>query len=88
MKLADFSRLSKVNLNLIIQFNKLLKVLTETQHHRAAKNEYNFDHPQAFDFDLMCETVRRLREGKNVEVCHFEVLENPKLVNVFKTLRW
>lgn len=61
-------------------------MLTEGQHHLAAKNEYNFDHPQAFDFDLMCETVRRLREGKNVEVCHFKVLGISKLANVFETL--
>lgn len=47
---------------------KRFQVLTEEQHILAAKNEYNFDHPQAFDFDLLIETVRRLREGKSVEV--------------------
>ncbi|MCP9266077.1 Uridine-cytidine kinase-like 1 [Dirofilaria immitis] len=52
----------------IIERLEMPWVLTEEQHHLAAKNEYNFDHPQAFDFDLMCETVRRLRDGKNVEV--------------------
>jgi uridine kinase len=34
----------------------------------AAKNEYNFDHPDAFDFDLLHETLRRLREGKSCNV--------------------
>lgn len=34
----------------------------------ATRNEYNFDHPDAFDFQLMCETLRRLRTGKSVEV--------------------
>lgn len=52
----------------VLSMDSFYKVLTETQHQLAAKNEYNFDHPQAFDFDLMCETVRRLREGKSVEV--------------------
>uniref|UniRef100_A0A8R1TTV8 Uridine kinase n=1 Tax=Onchocerca volvulus TaxID=6282 RepID=A0A8R1TTV8_ONCVO len=52
----------------VLSMDSFYKVLTEEQHHLAAKNEYNFDHPQAFDFDLMCETVRRLRDGKNVEV--------------------
>ncbi|EJD75450.1 uridine kinase [Loa loa] len=52
----------------VLSMDSFYKVLTERQHHLAAKSEYNFDHPQAFDFDLMCETVRRLREGKNVEV--------------------
>ncbi|EJW88507.1 uridine kinase [Wuchereria bancrofti] len=52
----------------VLSMDSFYKVLTDGQHHLAAKSEYNFDHPQAFDFDLMCETVRRLREGKNVEV--------------------
>ncbi|CAG9529658.1 unnamed protein product [Cercopithifilaria johnstoni] len=52
----------------VLSMDSFYKVLTEGQHHLASKSEYNFDHPQAFDFDLMCETVRRLREGKNVEV--------------------
>jgi len=44
------------------------QVLNEEQHHKAALNEYNFDHPDAFDMELLCETLRRLRDGKKVEV--------------------
>ncbi|VDD93543.1 unnamed protein product, partial [Enterobius vermicularis] len=51
-----------------LSMDSFYKVLTEEQHVLAGKNEYNFDHPQAFDFDLMIETIRRLREGKSVEV--------------------
>jgi uridine kinase len=29
---------------------------------------HNFDHPDAFDFDLLIETLKRLKEGKKVEV--------------------
>ena len=29
------------------------KVLNEKQHEMAARNEYNFDHPDAFDFELL-----------------------------------
>lgn len=42
--------------------------MNEKQHHAAVKNEYNFDHPDAFDFPLLFETLQRLREGKKVEV--------------------
>ncbi|VDN02977.1 unnamed protein product [Thelazia callipaeda] len=52
----------------VLSMDSFYKVLTEEQHLLASKNEYNFDHPQAFDFDLVCETVGRLRDGKNVEV--------------------
>lgn len=34
----------------------------------AAANEYNFDHPDAFDFDLLAATLQRLKEGRKVEV--------------------
>ena len=44
------------------------KVLNEKQHESAAVNEYNFDHPDAFDFDLLVKTLTGLKEGKKVEV--------------------
>jgi len=34
----------------------------------AARNEYNFDHPDAFDFELLQSTLQRLKEGRMVEV--------------------
>ena len=46
----------------------MLQVLNEKQHDLAAKNEYNFDHPDAFDFELLATTLQRLKEGRKVEV--------------------
>lgn len=46
----------------------VLQVLNQKQHDLAGKNEYNFDHPDAFDFPLLIETIQRLREGRKVEV--------------------
>lgn len=46
----------------------MLKVLNVEQQELAHKNEYNFDHPDAFDFDLLKETLKKLKEGKRVEV--------------------
>lgn len=46
----------------------LIQVLTDKQHHQAAKNEYNFDHPDAFDFELLRKTLQRLKHFKSVEV--------------------
>lgn len=42
--------------------------MNEEQHKLAHLNEYNFDHPDAFDFDLMIETLKKLKEGKRVDV--------------------
>ena len=46
------------------------QVLNEEQHERAAVNEYNFDHPEAFDYGLLIQTLKILKEGKRVEVNH------------------
>lgn len=43
-------------------------MLNEKQHDLAANNDYNFDHPDAFDFELLITTLQRLKEGKKVEV--------------------
>ncbi|KDR15301.1 hypothetical protein L798_10738, partial [Zootermopsis nevadensis] len=52
----------------LLSMDSFYKVLSEKQHELAAKNEYNFDHPDAFDFELMASTLQRLKEGKKVEV--------------------
>ncbi len=44
----------------------LLKVLTEEEHEQAKAGNYNFDHPDAFDFDLLLETLKNLKIGKQV----------------------
>ncbi len=40
----------------------------EEERAMANKNEYNFDHPDAFDYDLLIETLHRLKEGKSVDI--------------------
>lgn len=46
----------------------VLQKLDEEKHLRAEKNEYNFDHPDAFDIDLMVDVLRKLKEGRKVDV--------------------
>uniref|UniRef100_A0A183BYP1 uridine/cytidine kinase n=1 Tax=Globodera pallida TaxID=36090 RepID=A0A183BYP1_GLOPA len=69
----------------VLSMDSFYKVLNEEQHQLAAKQEYNFDHPDAFDFDLLRETLVRLREGKSVEVPVYDFsthrrTKNPKLM--------
>lgn len=52
----------------ILSMDSFYKVLTPEQHAMAACNDYDFDHPDAFDFELLVETLRKLKEGKRVEV--------------------
>lgn len=44
------------------------QVLSLEQQTRAASNDYNFDHPDAFDFDLLTHTLRKLKQGKSVKI--------------------
>ncbi|GBN67757.1 Uridine-cytidine kinase-like 1 [Araneus ventricosus] len=52
----------------LLSMDSFYKVLDEGDHRRAKNNDYNFDHPDAFDFDLLIETLRKLKEGKSVDV--------------------
>ncbi|XP_034831323.1 uridine-cytidine kinase-like 1 isoform X1 [Maniola hyperantus] len=52
----------------IVSMDSFYKVLNEKQHHLATRNEYNFDHPDAFDIELLISVLQRLKEGKKVEV--------------------
>ncbi|TNM86722.1 hypothetical protein fugu_006952 [Takifugu bimaculatus] len=44
------------------------KVLSPEEQTLAASNDYNFDHPGAFDFELLVATVRKLKQGKSVKI--------------------
>lgn len=52
----------------LLSMDSFYKVLNEKQHEIADNNEYNFDHPDAFDFDLLIATLQKLKEGRKVEV--------------------
>ncbi|KAM8775706.1 uridine-cytidine kinase-like 1 isoform 2-T2 [Rhynchonycteris naso] len=52
----------------LLSMDSFYKVLTQQQQEQAALNNYNFDHPDAFDFDLIVSTLHKLKQGKSVQV--------------------
>ena len=46
----------------------LFQILTEEQHEAALRNEYNFDHPDSFDADLIYKTLQELKKGKQAHI--------------------
>ncbi|KAF6128073.1 uridine-cytidine kinase 1 [Phyllostomus discolor] len=52
----------------ILSQDRFYKVLTAEQKAKALKGQFNFDHPDAFDNDLMHRTLKNIVEGKTVEV--------------------
>ncbi|PAV76205.1 hypothetical protein WR25_21345 [Diploscapter pachys] len=69
----------------ILSMDSFYKVLDDEEHKQAEESNYNFDHPNAFDFDLLQETLARLREGKSCEVPVYDFTthardHNPKIM--------
>lgn len=56
-------------------------MLNEKQHEQALINEYNFDHPDAFDMDLLLEVVKKLKEGRKVEVPVYNFVTHSRETN-------
>uniref|UniRef100_A0A7N6AW41 Uridine-cytidine kinase n=1 Tax=Anabas testudineus TaxID=64144 RepID=A0A7N6AW41_ANATE len=52
----------------LLSMDSFYKVLSPEQQIKAASNDYNFDHPDAFDFDLLTHTLRKLKQGKSVKI--------------------
>ncbi|XP_021533434.1 uridine-cytidine kinase-like 1 isoform X7 [Neomonachus schauinslandi] len=51
----------------LLSMDSFYKVLTTQQQEQAAHNNFNFDHPDAFDFDLIVSTLKKLKQGKSVK---------------------
>lgn len=52
----------------LLSMDSFYKVLNERQHEEASRNIYNFDHPDSFDIELLSATLKKLKEGRKVEV--------------------
>nr|CAB3267486.1 uridine-cytidine kinase-like 1 [Phallusia mammillata] len=69
----------------LLSMDSFYKVLTPEQHEIAEQNEYDFDHIDAFDFDLCCETLGNLKQGKKVEIPMYDFTTHARKKNT-KTL--
>ena len=63
----------------IISLDSFYKVLTPEEQEAAARSEYNFDHPNAFDWKLACDTLRKLKEGKSAQIPIYDFTINDRL---------
>ncbi|XP_058265449.1 uridine-cytidine kinase-like 1 isoform X4 [Hemibagrus wyckioides] len=52
----------------LLSMDSFYKVLSDEQQLLAASNDYNFDHPDAFDFDLLVYILQKLKQGKSVKI--------------------
>ncbi|XP_069575585.1 uridine-cytidine kinase 2-B isoform X1 [Brachyistius frenatus] len=52
----------------ILSQDSFYKVLTPEQKAKAQKGHFNFDHPDAFDSELIMQTLRQILQGKTVQI--------------------
>jgi len=52
----------------LVSMDSFYNVLTQEEKDIANRSEYNFDHPDAFDFDLILTTLQQLKKGKQVHI--------------------
>ncbi|KAI9261180.1 uridine kinase family-domain-containing protein, partial [Sporodiniella umbellata] len=52
----------------ILSMDSFYNILTPEQSKLAHQSRFNFDHPSAFDYDLLFDTLTKLKEGKSVTV--------------------
>ncbi|XP_015675490.1 uridine-cytidine kinase 1 isoform X2 [Protobothrops mucrosquamatus] len=63
----------------ILSQDRFYKVLTPEQKAKALKGQYNFDHPDAFDNDLMEMTLKNIIDGQAVEVPTYDFVTHSRL---------
>lgn len=63
----------------MLSLDSFYKVLTPEQHEAANRNEYNFDHPDSFDADLAAMVLKKLKEGKSVQVPIYDFKTHARL---------
>lgn len=58
----------RIPADLFIPSCGFVQVLTPEQHELAKRNEHNFDHPSAFDFDLLYEKLKMVKDGTKIDI--------------------
>ncbi|KAA0719718.1 Uridine-cytidine kinase 1 [Triplophysa tibetana] len=71
----------------IVSQDSFYRVLTPEQKAKALKGQYNFDHPDAFDTEFMCQTLKDIVEGKVVEVPTYDFVTHSRQLQTFLTLQ-
>ncbi|KAJ3329062.1 Uridine-cytidine kinase-like 1 [Blyttiomyces sp. JEL0837] len=63
----------------LLQMDSFYKSLTKEQIEQAYQNNYDFDHPNAFDFDVLYETLLNLKKGIKVDVPVYDFATHSRL---------
>ncbi|KAM8888101.1 uridine-cytidine kinase 2-A [Neosynchiropus ocellatus] len=62
----------------ILSQDSFYRVLTTEQKAKALKGQFNFDHPDAFDNDLIISTLRDIKQGKTVHIPVYDFVSHSR----------
>ncbi|XP_060630286.2 uridine-cytidine kinase 2 [Anolis sagrei] len=62
----------------ILSQDSFYRVLTTEQKAKALKGQFNFDHPDAFDNELIVKTLREIMEGKTVQIPVYDFVSHSR----------
>ncbi|KAF6719710.1 Uridine-cytidine kinase 2-B [Oryzias melastigma] len=62
----------------ILSQDSFYRVLTPEQKAKALKGQYNFDHPDAFDSELIMHTLRQILQGETVQIPVYDFVTNSR----------
>lgn len=63
----------------LLSMDRFYRELTPREHKLANDKLFNWDHPDAFDWDLFNRTIRGIRSGESVEVPRYDFSTNSRL---------
>lgn len=65
----------------VISLDSFYKVLTREQSEAAFRSEYDFDSPEALEWDLLFQILRDLKAGKRVEIPIYDFATHARVPN-------
>ncbi|GBC01847.1 hypothetical protein RclHR1_04350023 [Rhizophagus clarus] len=64
---------------ILLSMDSFYRELSHEEKMEAQNNNFNFDHPNAFDFDLLLYTLKNMKEGKRVEVPIYDFITHSRI---------
>uniref|UniRef100_A0A5F9CZ51 Phosphoribulokinase/uridine kinase domain-containing protein n=1 Tax=Oryctolagus cuniculus TaxID=9986 RepID=A0A5F9CZ51_RABIT len=62
----------------VLSQDSFYRVLTSEQKAKALKGQFNFDHPDAFDSELVFRTLKEIAEGKTVQIPVYDFVSHSR----------
>lgn len=69
-----------------VSLDSFYRPLTDDDQLKASKGQFNFDHPDAFDHDMLIQTIRDITQGKTVKVPMYDFCNHKWKVDCYQTI--